>query len=171
MNARRCIDVSVFFFCQGFRSRALGPRGGLFSLDWTSKLWSRCGVVAKRNRGRKAGPLGVERRARLDWRERKRAALPRSAPSEKKRSGRERSLLWPLWPKKKKLFLISLLSLLFSFSLSLLLLLFTLRSNAIQVAVQLPMFNERAVCQAIIDSACEMAWPRERFCVQVRLMF
>ena len=30
------------------------------------------------------------------------------------------------------------------------------------------MFNERAVCQAIIDSACEMAWPRERFCVQVR---
>jgi beta-mannan synthase len=36
-----------------------------------------------------------------------------------------------------------------------------------KVAVQLPMFNERAVCQAIIDSACEMAWPRERFCVQV----
>ena len=28
-----------------------------------------------------------------------------------------------------------------------------------KVAVQLPMFNERAVCQAIIDSACEMAWP------------
>jgi hypothetical protein len=36
-----------------------------------------------------------------------------------------------------------------------------------QVAVQLPMFNERAVCQSIIDSACELAWPRERFCVQV----
>eukprot|EP00884_Botryococcus_braunii_P009093 jgi/Botrbrau1/18185/Bobra.53_1s0050.1 len=36
-----------------------------------------------------------------------------------------------------------------------------------KVAVQLPMFNERAVCQSIIDSACEMAWPRERFCVQV----
>ncbi|KAK9837515.1 hypothetical protein WJX81_008081 [Elliptochloris bilobata] len=36
-----------------------------------------------------------------------------------------------------------------------------------RVAVQLPMFNEKAVCQAIIDSACEMAWPRERFCVQV----
>ena len=28
-----------------------------------------------------------------------------------------------------------------------------------RVAVQLPMFNERAVCQAIIDSACEMHWP------------
>lgn len=29
------------------------------------------------------------------------------------------------------------------------------------------MFNERAVCQAIIDSACEMHWPSDRFCVQV----
>jgi hypothetical protein len=38
-----------------------------------------------------------------------------------------------------------------------------------QVAVQLPMFNERAVCQAIIDSACEMHWPSDRFCVQVGL--
>lgn len=47
------------------------------------------------------------------------------------------------------------------------LLLFTTLQST-QVAVQLPMFNERAVCQAIIDSACEMAWPRERFCVQVR---
>ncbi len=37
-----------------------------------------------------------------------------------------------------------------------------------RVAVQLPMFNEKAVCQAIIDSACELAWPRERFCVQAR---
>ncbi len=37
-----------------------------------------------------------------------------------------------------------------------------------KVAVQLPMFNERAVCQAIIDSACEMVWPRSRFTVQVR---
>lgn len=36
-----------------------------------------------------------------------------------------------------------------------------------RVAVQLPMFNERAVCQAIIDSACEMVWPRSRFTVQV----
>jgi hypothetical protein len=38
-----------------------------------------------------------------------------------------------------------------------------------KVAVQLPMFNERAVCQAIIDSACEMSWPRHRFKVQVML--
>ena len=29
-----------------------------------------------------------------------------------------------------------------------------------------PMYNERSVCQAVIDSACELAWPRERFCVQ-----
>ena len=29
------------------------------------------------------------------------------------------------------------------------------------------MFNERAVCQSIIDSCCELAWPRERLCVQV----
>jgi hypothetical protein len=36
-----------------------------------------------------------------------------------------------------------------------------------KVAVQLPMFNERAVCQAVIDSACEMVWPRSRFKVQV----
>jgi beta-mannan synthase len=36
-----------------------------------------------------------------------------------------------------------------------------------RVAVQLPMFNERAVCQAIIDSACEMHWPQNRFMVQV----
>ena len=38
------------------------------------------------------------------------------------------------------------------------------------VAVQLPMYNEAAVCQAIIDSVCELAWPRARFCVQVRLL-
>ena len=37
-----------------------------------------------------------------------------------------------------------------------------------KVAVQLPMFNERAVCQAAIDSAAELVWPRNRFCVQVR---
>jgi len=36
-----------------------------------------------------------------------------------------------------------------------------------RVAVQLPMFNERAVCQAVIDSASEMVWPRSRFTVQV----
>ena len=40
-----------------------------------------------------------------------------------------------------------------------------------RVAVQLPMFNERAVCQAIIDSACELYWPRSRFKVQVSRPF
>ena len=37
-----------------------------------------------------------------------------------------------------------------------------------RVAIQLPMFNERAVCQAIIDSACEQHWPHSRLKVQVR---
>lgn len=36
-----------------------------------------------------------------------------------------------------------------------------------RVAVQLPMFNERAVCQAIIDSACALTWPASRLVVQV----
>ena len=36
-----------------------------------------------------------------------------------------------------------------------------------RVAIQLPMFNERAVCQAIIDSACEMHWPHNRSMIQV----
>ena len=36
------------------------------------------------------------------------------------------------------------------------------------VAVQLPMFNERAVCCAIIDSACAMHWPSDKLRVQVR---
>ena len=35
------------------------------------------------------------------------------------------------------------------------------------VAIQLPMFNERAVCQAIIDSACEQHWPASRLKIQV----
>mmetsp|Transcript_15640 Transcript_15640/g.39888 ORF Transcript_15640/g.39888 Transcript_15640/m.39888 type:complete len:534 (-) Transcript_15640:267-1868(-) len=35
------------------------------------------------------------------------------------------------------------------------------------VAVQLPMFNERAVCQQIIDCACELAWPDRAVYVQV----
>lgn len=34
-------------------------------------------------------------------------------------------------------------------------------------AIQLPMFNERAVCQAAIDSACEQTWPKGRLFVQV----
>lgn len=36
-----------------------------------------------------------------------------------------------------------------------------------RVAIQLPMFNERAVCQAAIDSACEQSWPKGRLIVQV----
>lgn len=36
-----------------------------------------------------------------------------------------------------------------------------------RVAVQLPMFNERAVCQAIIDCACALTWPSSRLVVQV----
>lgn len=36
------------------------------------------------------------------------------------------------------------------------------------VAVQLPMFNERNVCQDIIDCACSLQWPKNRFKVQVR---
>ena len=41
-------------------------------------------------------------------------------------------------------------------------------SNAYpRVAVQLPMFNERSVCQQCIASSCELIWPRDRFCVQV----
>lgn len=39
--------------------------------------------------------------------------------------------------------------------------------HAEQVAVQLPMFNERAVCQAIIDCCAELEWPAERLKIQV----
>ncbi|KAL4420802.1 hypothetical protein ABPG75_010458 [Micractinium tetrahymenae] len=35
------------------------------------------------------------------------------------------------------------------------------------VAVQLPMFNERAVCQAIIDCCAELEWPAQRLKIQV----
>jgi beta-mannan synthase len=35
------------------------------------------------------------------------------------------------------------------------------------VAIQLPMFNERAVCQAIIDCCCELSWEPTKFHVQV----
>lgn len=38
-----------------------------------------------------------------------------------------------------------------------------------KVAVQLPMFNERAVCQAIIDAACELQWPAQRLKIQVTM--
>ena len=37
-----------------------------------------------------------------------------------------------------------------------------------RIAIQLPMFNERAVCQAAIDSACEQSWPKSKLIVQVR---
>ena len=37
-----------------------------------------------------------------------------------------------------------------------------------RIAIQLPMFNERAVCQAAIDSACEQSWPKGKLIVQVR---
>lgn len=37
-----------------------------------------------------------------------------------------------------------------------------------KVAVQLPMFNERAVCQAIVDAACELQWPVQRLKIQAR---
>ena len=35
------------------------------------------------------------------------------------------------------------------------------------MVVQLPMFNEREVCQNVIDACCEMTWPREKLLVQV----
>jgi cellulose synthase/poly-beta-1,6-N-acetylglucosamine synthase-like glycosyltransferase len=35
------------------------------------------------------------------------------------------------------------------------------------VCVQLPMFNEHAVAQRVIEAACEMTWPTDRFSVQV----
>lgn len=37
----------------------------------------------------------------------------------------------------------------------------------LQVAIQLPMFNERAVCQAIIDCCAELHWPPQRLKIQV----
>lgn len=36
-----------------------------------------------------------------------------------------------------------------------------------KVAVQVPMFNERAVCQAVIDHTCALKWPKESLMVQV----
>ncbi len=36
-----------------------------------------------------------------------------------------------------------------------------------KVAVQLPMFNERAVCQAIIDCCCELEWPSSKLYIQI----
>ena len=42
-----------------------------------------------------------------------------------------------------------------------------LPASLLQVAVQLPMFNERAVCQAIIDCCAELEWPAQRLKIQV----
>ena len=36
-----------------------------------------------------------------------------------------------------------------------------------RVVVQLPMFNEREVCQDAIDACCELTWPRDRLLVQI----
>lgn len=35
------------------------------------------------------------------------------------------------------------------------------------VVVQLPMFNEKEVCQNVIDAACALEWPRSRILIQV----
>eukprot|EP00899_Mesostigma_viride_P015508 jgi/Mesvir1/23959/Mv10727-RA.2 len=35
------------------------------------------------------------------------------------------------------------------------------------VVVQIPMFNERDVCEHVIDACCELQWPRRRLLVQV----
>ncbi len=35
------------------------------------------------------------------------------------------------------------------------------------VAVQLPIFNERAVCCQLIDAACALRWPHQRLIIQV----
>ena len=36
-----------------------------------------------------------------------------------------------------------------------------------KVAVQLPMFNERSVCQSIVDHSCALVWPADRLTIQV----
>lgn len=36
------------------------------------------------------------------------------------------------------------------------------------VAIQLPIFNERAVCQNLVDAACRLHWPASKLHVQVR---
>lgn len=38
------------------------------------------------------------------------------------------------------------------------------------VAVQLPMLNEREMCQAAIEHSCSIQWPRDRLMVQVSWM-
>ncbi len=36
-----------------------------------------------------------------------------------------------------------------------------------QVCIQLPIFNDVAVCQSAIDFSCEMNWPKNRLVIQV----
>lgn len=36
-----------------------------------------------------------------------------------------------------------------------------------KVAIQLPMFNEAAVCQGVIDACCSQSWPASKLRVQV----
>jgi hypothetical protein len=37
-----------------------------------------------------------------------------------------------------------------------------------KVMIQLPMYNEEAVCDVIIDNCCKIKWPRDRLIIQVR---
>jgi hypothetical protein len=37
------------------------------------------------------------------------------------------------------------------------------------VLVQLPMYNEEAHCEVVIERACRMEWPRDRLVIQVSL--
>lgn len=36
-----------------------------------------------------------------------------------------------------------------------------------KVMIQLPMYNEEAVCDVIIDNCCKIKWPRDRLIIQV----
>ena len=43
----------------------------------------------------------------------------------------------------------------------------TSHARSTRQVVQLPMFNEKEVCQNIIDAACALEWPRSRVLIQV----
>lgn len=166
MKARRCsLDFDSFYVFFSVSRRGLSrrffasiaPRGS----DVDSKSSTREIAVGKRGRSvsnarvsRNAFETSGSLRCRLfSKREGKKTQARKVAPFASLAEPERKSFFFP-HPA-------------LSFSLFPMLLLFTTLQST-QVAVQLPMFNERAVCQAIIDSACEMAWPRERFCVQVR---
>jgi hypothetical protein len=36
------------------------------------------------------------------------------------------------------------------------------------VLLQLPMYNEEAHCEVVIERACNIIWPRDRIIIQVR---